>query len=267
MNNLNLRRAIKVVCFQSNANYRKPTSFQIKESYPLPPYSTVIGMVHLACGFKQYVPMQVSVQGMYRSTVSDLYTVYEFMLYDKADIKRHNAGFSDDGKQFGLCKWNGNLLDTTVEGSLYGINRGIGRVESLVDISPLILHICPDEDNQVETICKGLKSPTEYPSLGRREDILRIDEVKIVDIHTRTDDEPIALKADAYIPVKYFEKYDKNDERPDGTVYRLNKEYYIDKGIRRWKDAVLACYGTKDSHIVGKAEFQIDSDEEPLFLA
>ncbi len=32
-------------------NYRVPTSFQLKESYPLPPYSTVIGMVHSLCNF------------------------------------------------------------------------------------------------------------------------------------------------------------------------------------------------------------------------
>ena len=38
-------RAIRIQCFQNLVNYRKPTSFLIKETYPLPPYSTVIGMV------------------------------------------------------------------------------------------------------------------------------------------------------------------------------------------------------------------------------
>ena len=55
-------RAIRIQCFQNLVNYRKPTSFLIKETYPLPPYSTVIGMVHAACGFEQYHPMQVSIQ-------------------------------------------------------------------------------------------------------------------------------------------------------------------------------------------------------------
>ena len=65
-------RAIRIQCFQNLVNYRKPTSFLIKETYPLPPYSTVIGMVHAACGFEQYHPMQVSIQGTNRGTISDL---------------------------------------------------------------------------------------------------------------------------------------------------------------------------------------------------
>ncbi len=55
-------RAIRIQCFQNLVNYREPTSFLIKETYPLPPYSTVIGMVHAACGFEQYHPMQVSIR-------------------------------------------------------------------------------------------------------------------------------------------------------------------------------------------------------------
>ncbi len=71
-------RAIRIKAYQNMANYRLPSSAVIKESYPLPPYSTVIGMVHAACGFTEYVPMQVSIQGRCVSHLSDLYTKYEF---------------------------------------------------------------------------------------------------------------------------------------------------------------------------------------------
>jgi len=58
-----MNKAIRIKCSQQLANYRKPTSFLIKESYPLPPYSTVIGMIHVACGFTEYHPMDISIQG------------------------------------------------------------------------------------------------------------------------------------------------------------------------------------------------------------
>ena len=58
-----MHRAIRLDCFQNLVNYRKPSSFIIKETYPLPPYSTVSGMIHAACGFKEYHKMKLSIQG------------------------------------------------------------------------------------------------------------------------------------------------------------------------------------------------------------
>ena len=65
-------KVIRVQCFQNLANYRKPTSFLIKETYPLPPYSTVLGMIHAACGFTEYHPMKLSIQGTNKGTLPDL---------------------------------------------------------------------------------------------------------------------------------------------------------------------------------------------------
>jgi len=47
-------KGVRVKIYQEVANYKKPTSSQLKETYPLPPYSTVIGMVHSLCGFTEY---------------------------------------------------------------------------------------------------------------------------------------------------------------------------------------------------------------------
>ena len=71
-------RAVRILIEQPTASYRIRQSLEIKESYPLPPYSTVIGMIHAACGFQEYVPMQVSIQGDVVSHVQELYTRYEF---------------------------------------------------------------------------------------------------------------------------------------------------------------------------------------------
>ncbi len=73
-------RAVRLKLYQNLANYKKPTSFQLRETYPLPPYSTVIGMVHRLCEFDEYKHMKVSIQGKYHSKVSDLWTRSDFQV-------------------------------------------------------------------------------------------------------------------------------------------------------------------------------------------
>ena len=83
-----MMKAIKLHCFQNLVNYKKPSSFIIKETYPLPPYSTVIGMIHAACGFKRYHRMKLSIQGFreglgdYADNIVDI--VYCNSLYEKS---------------------------------------------------------------------------------------------------------------------------------------------------------------------------------------
>lgn len=83
-------KAIRVELEQQLPNYRKPASFLVKESFPLPPYSTVIGMIHTACGFTEYHPMRISIQGNYASDVSDLAVLYNFgSKYNEKEANRH----------------------------------------------------------------------------------------------------------------------------------------------------------------------------------
>jgi len=145
-------KAIKLRLYQNMVNYRVPTSFQLKESYPLPPYSTVIGMVHSLCNFKEYKPMKISICGNYFSKVNDLYT-------------RHEFNNSDD------------------------VIKGPAMVELLVDVK-LIIHIIPEDQSEefIGTILKAFKYPKEYPSLGRREDIVLIENDSV---GTKTDPKTI----------------------------------------------------------------------------
>lgn len=240
-----MNKVIRLKCFQQLPNYRKPTSFQIKESYPLPPYSTVIGMVHTACGFTEYHPMNISIQGKYHSAVSEMYTKYAFGIpYDEA---RHQAWVK-----------NGDKKD--------GINIGIGYIELLTDVE-LVIHIQPENETELEIIKQGLTNPKSYLSLGRHEDLLRIDEVAIVEVEEWNDD--VALtKYDAYIPTEYLNDIDKE---VSGTIYKLNKSFYIDsQGLRRWNEKIKVAHTAAFKDIEfdeTKAVIYIDNDNIPVFLA
>ncbi|MBF4806760.1 MAG: CRISPR-associated protein Cas5, partial [Pseudoleptotrichia goodfellowii] len=156
-------RAIKLELYQNMVNYKTATSFQLKETYPLPPYSTIIGMVHSLCDFKEYVPMEISVMGSYFSKVNDLYTRYEFKKGNPYEEGRHQINV------------NG-----------FGVNRGVATAELLVDVY-LTIHIIPEDqsDESIQKILNAFEKPREYPSLGRREDIVVINKVKEVVIEKK----------------------------------------------------------------------------------
>lgn len=218
-------KAIKLEAYQNLVNYKKPTSFQLKETYPLPPYSTVIGMIHYACGFEEYKDMDVSIQGRYYSKVNDLYTRYEFA----------GAAYEEDRHNIKVKSREVNKKTGNEEDKYYGIIRGVATCELLVDVK-LLIHIMPKDETLLEIIYKSLKEPKEYISLGRREDIVRIDDVRIVEVEEDELEEGRALKYDAYIPINMF---GKDDFVSNATIYNLNKKYdkvEIKKGteVRQW---------------------------------
>ena len=202
-----MERAIRVKCFQNLVNSKKPSSFIIKETFPLPPYSTVLGMIHAACGYTEFHPMKLCIQGTNSGTVSELYTRYSFSAGTKYEEGRHQICVED--------------------GERYGIFRGIANVELVCD-NDMVIHVIPEEDD-FEKVYNSLKYPPRYLSLGRYEDLLDIERVDIVNIH---QEDEVEIKRDMYIPVSYG--IELGDRR--GTIYNLTKEYEITKqGLRRWK--------------------------------
>ena len=193
-------KAIRIKLYQESASYRKPTSFKVKETYPLPPYSTVIGMVHSLCRYTEYKEMKISVQGKNFSRVENLYKIYEFA-NQKLDTKRHQ-----------------------LEVGGLGITVGVATIEILTDIE-LLIHIIPEDQSLLAEIKQAFETPAEFTSLGRREDLAVILEVKEVEVETGAI-EDIKQNKDysAYIPIKYLKEKDIRGYRE-----RLTKNYELKK--------------------------------------
>ena len=206
-----MERAIRVQCFQNLANYRKPSSFLLKETFPLPPYSTVLGMIHAACGFTDFHPMALSIQGTNQGTISELYTRYSFSDGVRYEEGRHQMRVQD-----------GRMA--------YGVYRGIAHVE-LVCENRMIFHIVPAEED-FETVYRSLKYPPRYLSLGRYEDLLDVERVDIVNL---SDAKEVTVENDIYIPID-AKIHDRKllPEQNGATIYTLTKEYEK-QGLRRWK--------------------------------
>ncbi|MBU3191741.1 CRISPR-associated protein Cas5 [Clostridium bowmanii] len=70
---------LRIILTQSSANYKKEETILNKMTYPLPPFSTVIGALHSACDYKEYHPMDISIQGKYEAMHKEPYTDYCFL--------------------------------------------------------------------------------------------------------------------------------------------------------------------------------------------
>lgn len=251
-------KSIRLKLKQNLVNYKLPTSFQLKETYPLPPYSTVIGMVHNTCNYAEYKPMKISVQGKYHSKVNDLATRYEFKNGMTFDASRHQIKVGE-----------------------YGISRGVSNVELLSDVE-LVIHIVPEDENLLEEIFNAFKTPHEYISLGRREDLVVVDEVKIVEIsEERIKDENLRIDRDyrAYVPVEIIDKKKVFVEgsvdtiQYKGTMYNLTKDYVSvnygstksPKFFRKWNKIKVHYV----SNIVAsrRRAITVDEDRYMVFLA
>ncbi len=251
-------KSIRLKLKQNLVNYKLPTSFQLKETYPLPPYSTIIGMIHNACNYLEYKPMQISVQGKYHSKVNDLATRYEFKNGMTYDSTRHQLKVGD-----------------------YGISIGVSNVELLSEVE-LLIHIVPEDQSLVEEIYNAFKTPREYISLGRREDLVVIDEVKVVEIlEERVRGENLRINRDykAYIPVQLIEKKrvliegEVDTIEYKGTMYNLTKDYALvnygttksPKVFRKWNKVKVHYV----SNVVAsrRREITLDEDGYMVFLA
>lgn len=250
-------KGIRIKLWQDMVNYKKPASFQIKETYPLPPYSTIIGMVHNLCGYTEYKPMGISVQGKYFSKVNDLYTRYEFKNAMKFEEARHQLKVGE-----------------------YGICKGVATAELLVDVE-ILIHIVPQDQSLINEIRDALLYPREYPSLGRREDLVTIlEEPKIVEIEQKMLESTIRLPKSygAYIPLDMIKdeeikmKNSVNGVCMIGTRYKIAKNYELvnygteksPKVFRKWekKDVV---YGTNLSALED-SEVYVDEDDKVVFM-
>lgn len=184
-------KILKMKLFQETACYKKPFAFKVAETYPLPPYSTVIRMFHKIIGAKpgEYYPMNISIQGDYESIFSNYQNLRMFKGKGKVTQMPRN-------------------------------------VHQLLNVN-LIIHM-QAEDETVEKIYNNVISGKESFTLGRNEDLVRVDQIKIIDKPKEVRDKFIN-NHNAYIPVKY------TDEYVNGINYRLNSVYTIKNELRNWE--------------------------------
>jgi CRISPR-associated protein Cas5t len=227
MNTLRLR------LYQETACYKKPAAFKVGETYPLPPYSTVKGMLHQALQADRYIPMRLSIQGRYESRI--------------VDYQRHYFFKTDKSSEFPLVL-DGLALDyefqTMSTMPLY--------MHMLLHVE-LVVHV-QAEDDVLERIERAVVR--EPLSLGRWEDLVRVDECKRVDC-AAADNDDLETVMPIYIPASLSEDV-------SGVPYRLNWKYEIVQGVRQWSKIKVRYVPAGEW--IGDLDIRCDEDGFPVAI-
>ena len=209
-------KILKLKLFQETACYKKPFAFKVAETYPLPPYSTIIGMFHKIIGAKsgEYFPMNISVQGNYESIFSNYQNLRMFKGKDQVTAMPRN-------------------------------------VHQLLNVE-LLIHLKAD-DEIVDKIYDNIINGKETFTLGRNEELVRIEEIKYVE-NTSIGDGDIN-KYSAYILKSICER-----EMLDGINYRLNTTYTLENELRRWNKVDVKYIEKSPDNAINEIEKDEDGD-------
>ena len=160
-------KILKLKLFQETACYKKPFAFKVAETYPLPPYSTIIGMFHKIIGAKsgEYFPINISVQGNYESIFSNYQNLRMFKGKDQVTAMPRN-------------------------------------VHQLLNIE-LLIHLKADNEI-VDRIYDNIINGKETFTIGRNEDLVKLEDIKYV--NNILIEQGKMEKYSAYVPKNICEK-------------------------------------------------------------
>lgn len=251
---------LRIKLTQSKAHYRKEESIDNRMTYPLPPYSTVIGALHKACSYSEYHPMDISIQGRYKSLAREAFTDHLYLnsvMDDRGILVKvphenlHSKGFV---KVAEATKAQGNSFKNEITIFVHNRelldeyknlkendpkNNELNKYKSLVtslkyyevlNEVELVLHISSD----VETLEEIKKNIYNLKSIGRSEDFVNVEECEFV--HVKDIDDEVESQYSGYLKIEnirndnVFSRTDTHDI--GGTLYFLNKDYTIVKNQR-----------------------------------
>lgn len=199
--------------------FKNPLSMKGIETYPLPPYSTIIGLIYRAMGRKwKGERFQISIQGDYEVIYRD-YVWFKKYNFDKKKLER---------------------LPLQVP-ILYNLR--------------LIIHV-EAEEKLLKEMEEALKAPKELLFLSGGEYPVKVEEVKIVQCKERkvSEDKAIELEHNTYVPKKILKNvsFDKK-----GVLFSLSYFYKNSQEprIHSWIDAY---YFPKGTRVYGSLVFDED---------
>jgi CRISPR-associated protein Cas5t len=210
-------QCLRLKLYTPTGIFKNPLSIKGIEIYPLPPYSTIIGLIYRAMGrkWKEGESFQISLQGDYEAIYRDYVWFRKYNFKDKV------------------------------------LEKLPLQVPILHNLS-LLIHI-KAEEKLLEEMEKAIKEPKELLFLSGGEYPVKVEEVKIVQCEEKeiSEEDAIELKHNAYVPKKILEKvsvdkkgvlfslsyFYKNSQKP--KTYSWIDAYYFQKGTQIWGSLVF----------------------------
>lgn len=181
---------IKLELWQESAVFRIPYSMEVIETYPLPPYSTVLGFIHNVLDCTQTIEnINLSIQGEFGGLIRD------YAWFHKFNEKELNKGGDIKGTKYPIV------------------------ISTLSDLH-LLIHIKMPNEELHRNLFQSLKATKTFFHLGRREDLI----IKIDVALTKVEDKeiPELLPFSAYIPLSLARDFGFS-----GIYYRIPSYYTL----------------------------------------
>lgn len=165
---------LRLIIYQPQAHYRVPFTYQRRHTYPIPPYSTIIGFICNACGiddqndglYKTLRGSKISIAGRFENKIT------EMIWFRNLRKEAHKNTFGD----INIREKNGNICHPGCQSPT--------RIDVLENVE-LIIHIYHEEKEKLEAIKKRLYEKPEHRlqplHIGRAEDWIVYKEIKLIE--------------------------------------------------------------------------------------
>ena len=252
------KRVLRIKIHQPDAHYRVPFSYQRRFTYPIPPYSTVKGLICNLMGVKDESDesfikirdgLSLAIYGRYESLTKE-YIWFRNLSKDSHISKFHSV--------------NNRILDNVPQ---HPGGQMPVTIDVLHNVNLIIYIYHPDED-----FLNRIKESFEYPSnrlsvihLGRSEDWLVFQEIKW----------PVILRKEYAMSIRYFtwipdREYADNDfisedyyeffDRLNANIFRLPAFYKVNDNNQRIFDKYVTVK-LYEGGAFKKSKFYVDSEE------
>jgi len=228
-----MTKIIKLKIFQEKAVFRMPYSMEVIETYPLPPYSTILGFIHNMMSKTDTIKdINISIQGKYGSLSR------EFVRYHKFEKGSY-------------------------EGKFYPI-----IITSLIDLE-LIIHIKMPSEELHKELFYSLQNPPYFPYLGRPEDL--ITQMEVLEEYERECDPSKTERGTLTIPYDSFIPFEVAQNLEMTGVPYLIPAYYILKSFKKKKESeifrnfemIKVVYAQRDQEV--NKTIKVDSEGIPIW--
>ena len=247
-----------VEIFQPFAQYRNPFTFYYAQTYPLPPKSTIIGMLQNATNRyynSEFWDLKVSIHGGFESTF------WNYQQFIKGEVAISKAGLINkhDKNPFGNM-WH-FLYNSKIKAQrtpVYQQELFNGRIFIFIK----------SKENLIAEIKRALEHPSKVLYLGRSEDVIFVKNVRLLEEESQRKKvkKSLWLTYPTYIKLKGFPI--KNEKFPVYSIperveFKNNGEFVsnkaeIGKDTERTVDFIPVIFTGYDYVVYLKEEIEVE---------
>jgi CRISPR-associated protein Cas5t len=223
--------AMRLVIYQPHAHYRVPFTYQRRHTYPIPPYSTVKGLICNVLGIKGYTygedpeensnfqklkDLKISISGKFKAKTTEMNWL-------------RNLSYTQHERYFGGIE---NRIHHNIAEHIGGQSP---VTIDILDEVELVVYLYHDDPSFLKYLEKNLRNPSQrlYPLyLGSAEDWVVIRSIHNIELHLEKKDANFGFFF--WIPQKLWLPQDISFDfsKIEGLFYRIPTFWSLQNGSR-----------------------------------